>query len=99
MLPRQTIEQPKRASGRSFASVVTRKRPSLNRAGGGSHSDPEVVKGHVLSFHGWNPMSLPADSSISLLPDLVLSGSEQSRLIRLGLGPGKLPRFLRLALG
>src|SRR5208337_3511618 len=29
---RQTIEQPKRASGRSFASVVTRKRPSLNRA-------------------------------------------------------------------
>src|SRR5271157_154421 len=31
---RQTIEQPKRASGRSFASVVTRKRPSLNRAHG-----------------------------------------------------------------
>ena len=30
---RETIEQPKRASGRSFASVVTRKRPSLNRAG------------------------------------------------------------------
>jgi len=29
---RQTIEQPKRASGRSFASVVSRKRPSLNRA-------------------------------------------------------------------
>src|SRR5208337_4345066 len=29
---RETIEQPKRASGRSFASVVTRKRPSLNRA-------------------------------------------------------------------
>ena len=31
-IKRQTIEQPKRASGRSFASVVTRKRPSLNRA-------------------------------------------------------------------
>src|SRR5271157_1724325 len=31
----ETIEQPKRASGRSFASVVTRKRPSLNRAGNG----------------------------------------------------------------
>src|SRR5271157_3121028 len=31
-IQRQTIEQPKRASGRSFASVVTRKRPSLNRA-------------------------------------------------------------------
>jgi|SRR5271157_995730 len=30
------IEQPKRASGRSFASVVTRKRPSLNRAGIGA---------------------------------------------------------------
>src|SRR5208337_2918635 len=30
---RQTIEQPKRASGRSFASVVTQKRPSLNHAG------------------------------------------------------------------
>jgi len=29
---RETIEQPKRASGRSFASVVTRKRPSLNHA-------------------------------------------------------------------
>jgi len=28
----QTIEQPKRASGRSFASVVSRKRPSLNHA-------------------------------------------------------------------
>src|SRR5208337_1818292 len=31
-IERQTIEQPKRAIGRSFASVVTRKRPSLNRA-------------------------------------------------------------------
>src|SRR5271157_3589840 len=28
----QTIEQPKRASGRTFASVVSRKRPSLNHA-------------------------------------------------------------------
>jgi hypothetical protein len=31
-IKRETIEQLKRASGRSFASVVTRKRPSLNRA-------------------------------------------------------------------
>ncbi len=31
-IKRQTIEQPKRASGRSFSSVVTRKRPALNRA-------------------------------------------------------------------
>src|SRR5271157_794112 len=31
-IKRETIEQAKRASGRSFASVVTRKRPSLNRA-------------------------------------------------------------------
>ncbi len=31
-IQRQTIEQPKRASGGSFASVVTWKRPSLNRA-------------------------------------------------------------------
>jgi len=31
-IQRQTIEQPKRASGGSFASVVTRQRPSLNRA-------------------------------------------------------------------
>ena len=30
-IKRETIEQPKRASGRSFASVVTRKRPPLNR--------------------------------------------------------------------
>jgi len=31
-IKRETIEQPKRVSGRSFALVVTRKRPSLNRA-------------------------------------------------------------------
>ena len=31
-IKRETIEQPKRVSGRSFALVATRKRPSLNRA-------------------------------------------------------------------
>ena len=31
-IKRETIEQQKRASGWRFASVVTRKRPSLNRA-------------------------------------------------------------------
>jgi len=41
------IEQPKRASGRSFASVVTRKRPSLNRAGIG------MVQKRVTAQGGW----------------------------------------------
>jgi hypothetical protein len=42
-IKRQTIEQPKRASGRSFASVVTRKRPALNRAGNSALNQEKIA--------------------------------------------------------
>src|SRR5208337_4917878 len=45
-IKRETIERPKRASGRSFVTVVTRKRPSLNRACG--RGSPKFLRPSVL---------------------------------------------------
>jgi hypothetical protein len=64
---RETIEQPKRASGRSFASVVTRKRPSLNRARAG-HESPLKSEDPMLT--GITKPSWTAHASSDTLPPI-----------------------------
>jgi hypothetical protein len=57
---RETIVQPKRASGQSFALVVTRKRPSLNRA---PDSTPPLQQGGPSCLSpAWPRMAAGFDS-------------------------------------